>query len=79
MILKYVVDVEKQILYATVMSKIKAKLEDDMMRYPELYDGSADYEFWIQCRKEELLEREGKPTIKIIRKGRFNVRRKKDS
>ena len=41
------------------MSKIKQKLEDDMMRYPELYDGSADYEFWIQCRKEELLEKEG--------------------
>ena len=50
------------------MSKIKAKLEEDMMRYPELYDGSADYEFWMQCRKEELLEREGKPTIKLVRK-----------
>ena len=41
------------------MSKIKQKLEDDMMRYPELYNGWADFEFWIQCRKEELLEREG--------------------
>ena len=40
------------------MSKIKRLLEENMMRYPELYDGSADYEFWIQCRKEELLERE---------------------
>ena len=58
------------------MSKIKAKLEEDMMRYPELYDGSADYEFWMQCRKEELLEREGKPTIKI-KKGKSNVKRKK--
>ena len=78
MILKYVVDVEKQILYATVMSKIKAKLEDDMMRYPELYDGSADYEFWIKCRKEELLEREGKPTIKLIRKGKScQIKKKK--
>ena len=57
------------------MSKIKAKLEEDMMRYPELYDGSADYEFWMQCRKEELLEREGKPTIKLIRKGK-HVKRK---
>ena len=48
------------------MSKIKRLLEEDMMKHPELYDGSADYEFWIQCRKEELLEREGKP--KIIKK-----------
>ena len=40
------------------MSKIKGLLEEDMMRHPELYDGSADYEFWIQCRKEELLEKE---------------------
>ena len=52
------------------MSKVKGMLEEDMIRYPELYDGSADYEFWMQCRKEELLEREGKPTIKIIRKGK---------
>ena len=28
------------------------------MLHPELYDGSADYEFWIQCRKEEILERD---------------------
>ena len=41
------------------MSKIKGLLEEDMMRHPELYDGSTDYEFWIQCRKEELLEKEG--------------------
>ena len=40
------------------MSKIKGLLEEDMMRHPELYDGSADYEFWMQCRKEELLKRE---------------------
>jgi len=52
------------------MSKIKGILEESMMRYPELYDGSADYEFWMKCREEELLERENKPTIKIIRKGR---------
>ena len=52
------------------MGKVKGMLEESMMRYPELYDGSADYEFWIQCRKEEILEREGKPTIKLIRKGK---------
>ena len=40
------------------MSYIKGLLEEDMMRYPELYDGSADYEFWMQCRKEEILERD---------------------
>ena len=52
------------------MGKTKAILEEDMMRYPELYNGHADEEFWMQCRKEELLEREGKPTIKLIRKGK---------
>ena len=65
------------------MGKVKRMLEKDMMENPELYAELCqiyeDYDFWIQCRKEELLEREGKPTIKIIRKGRFNVRRKKDS
>ena len=50
------------------MSKVKAILEEDMMKHPELYNDHADEEFWIQCRKEELLEREGKPTIKLIRK-----------
>ena len=58
------------------MGKMKERLIEDMARYPELYDGSADYEFWMQCRKEELLEREGKPTIKI-KKGKSNVKRKK--
>ena len=52
------------------MSKIKAKLEEDMMLYPELYNGHADEEFWMKCREEKLLEREGKPTIKLIRKGK---------
>ena len=41
------------------MSKIKRLLEEDMMKHPELYNGEADYDFWMQCRKEELLEREG--------------------
>jgi len=61
------------------MGKVKEKLIEDMMNHPDIYIEMEDYDFWIQCRKEELLEREGKPTIKIIRKGRFNVRRKKDS
>ena len=59
------------------MSKIKAKLEESMMLHPELYNGHAEEEFWIQCRKEELLEREGKPTIKIIRKGKLCQTKKK--
>ena len=50
------------------MSKIKGILEEDMMLHPELYNGHAEEEFWMQCRKEELLERENKPTIKKIRK-----------
>ena len=37
------------------MSKVKGMLEESMIRNPELYNGHADYEFWIQCRKEELL------------------------
>ena len=60
------------------MSKVKGMLEENMMKYPELYDGSADYEFWMQCRKEEILEREGKPTIKLIRKGKYVRRRNKE-
>ena len=52
------------------MSKIKRILEEDMMKYPELYDGSADYEFWIQCRKEELLEKEGTDSKPHKQKGK---------
>ena len=56
------------------MGKVKRMLEKDMMENPELYAELCqiyeDYDFWMQCRKEELLEREGKPTIKLIRKGR---------
>ena len=59
------------------MSKVKAKLEEDMMLHPELYNGHAEEEFWIQCRKEELLEREGKPTIKLIRKDKTCQKTKK--
>ena len=40
------------------MGKVKRLLEEDMMRHPELYNNHVDYEFWMQCRKEELLERE---------------------
>ena len=61
------------------MSKIKAILEEDMMKHPELYNGHAEEEFWMQCRKEELLEREGKPTIKLIRKGKHVRRKRKKS
>ena len=59
------------------MSKVKAMLEEDMMRYPELYNGHADEEFWMQCRKEELLERESKPTITSTRKGKTCQKTKK--
>ena len=38
---------------------MKEKLIENMIKHPELYDGSADYEFWIQCQKEKLLEKEG--------------------
>ena len=52
------------------MSKIKRLLEEDMMKYPELYNGEADYEFWMQCRKEELLEREGMDSKPHKQKGK---------
>ena len=62
------------------MGKVKTMLEKDMIENPELYSELhqmyEDFDFWMQCRKEELLEREGKPTIKLIRKGKY-VRRKK--
>ena len=41
------------------MGKVKERLIEDMIKHPELYNGHADYEFWIQCRKEAILEREG--------------------
>ena len=53
------------------MSKIKALLEKDMIERPEIYDGSADYELWMQSRKKKT-----KPTNK---KRKYNVRRKKNS
>ena len=64
------------------MGKVKRMLEKDMTENPELYSELRqiyeDYDFWMQCRKEELLEREGKPTIKLIRKGKHEkVRRNK--
>jgi hypothetical protein len=61
------------------MSKVKGMLEEDMMLHPELYNSHAEEEFWMQCRKEELLEREGKPTIKLIRKGKYVRRKSKNS
>ena len=63
------------------MGKVKTMLEKDMMLNPELYAELLqiyeDYDFWMQCRKEELLEREGKPTIKLIRKGKTCQKTKK--
>ena len=63
------------------MGKVKTMLEKDMMENPELYSELhqmyEDFDFWIQCRKKELLEREGKPTIKLIRKGKYAKRKKR--
>ena len=57
------------------MGKIKRLLEEDMMKHPELYNGEADYEFWMQCRKEELLEREGMDrNSQTKRRERWNIR-----
>ena len=54
------------------MSKIKRLLEEDMMKNPELYNGEADYEFWMKCLKEELLEREGMDSKPHKQKGKKN-------
>ena len=54
------------------MSKVKRLLEEDMIKYPELYNGEADYDFWMQCRKEELLEREGMDSKPHKQKGKKN-------
>ena len=51
------------------MGKVKGMYEEDMIKHPELYNGHADEEFWMQCRKEN------KPTIK--KKRRSNVRKRK--
>ena len=64
------------------MGKVKRMLERDMMENPELYAELLqiyeDYDFWMQCRKEELLERESKPTIKITRKDKScQIKKKK--
>jgi len=60
------------------MGKMKEKLIEDMMNHPDFYIERENYDFWIQCRKEEILEREGKPTIKLIRKGKYVRRRNKE-
>ena len=60
------------------MGKMKEKLIKDMMNHPNIYIEREDYDFWIQCRKEEILEREDKPTIKLIRKGKYVRRRNKE-
>ena len=60
------------------MGKMKEKLIEDMMMHPDIHIEMEDYDFWLQCRKEEILEREGKPTIKIIRKGKYVRRRNKE-
>ena len=59
------------------MGKVKGMLEKDIMLHPDRYNHYEDYEFWMQCRKEELLEREGKPTIKLIRKDKICQKIKK--
>jgi len=64
-------------MYGIRMGKMKKMFEESMKLYPELYNGHADEEFWIQCRKEELLEEEHKPTIKTIKGKKSNGKRKR--
>tara|TARA_Y100001956_G_scaffold24094_1_gene23856 strand:+ start:1181 stop:1363 length:183 start_codon:yes stop_codon:yes gene_type:complete len=59
------------------MGKVKSLEFENELRYPDLYNGIADEDFWIQCRKEELLEREGKPPITLIRKDKKCQKKRK--
>ena len=59
------------------MGKFKSIDAENKAKYPEIYNGCADEDFWIQCRKEELLEREGKPPIILIRKGKKCQKKRK--
>lgn len=36
------------------MGKTKAMLEEDMMLHPELYNGHADEEFWMESIKRKM-------------------------
>ena len=60
------------------MGKMKGMLKDSLIEDLELQDNHIDYDFRMQCRKEKLLEKEGKPTIKIIRNGKScQIKKKK--
>ena len=59
------------------MGKFKSIDVENKAKYPEIYNGYADEDFWIQCRKEELLEREGKPPITLIRKDKKCQKKRK--
>ena len=56
------------------MGKVKGILEENMAKHPELYNGEAYYEFWIECCKKKLIKKKNKPTIK---KGRSKYGRSK--
>ena len=59
------------------MGKMKEKLMEDMMMHPDIHIEMEDYDLWLQCRKEEILEREGKPTIKLIRRKKWKIRKQR--
>ena len=59
------------------MRKIKSLEFENELKNPDLYNGIADEDFWMQCRKEELLEREGKPPITLIRKDKKCQKKRK--
>ena len=59
------------------MGKFKSINLDEKTKHPEFYNGIADEDFWIQCRKEELLAREGKPPITLIRKDKKCQKKRK--
>ena len=59
------------------MGKFKSIDAENKTKYPEIYNGYADEDFWIQSRKEELLEREGKPPITLIRKDKKCQKKRK--
>ena len=56
------------------MGKMK-RLYEEKNRYDN--NNYAEEEFWTQCRLEEMLEKEGQLTVKVIKKGVKKCQKKK--
>jgi len=57
------------------MGKMKRYLEQK--QESDMYNSHTEEEFWTQCRLEEMLEKEGQLTVKVIKKGVKKCQKKK--